>query len=82
MTERENRPPISVRVKCGQEPDVAIPVHPQYGNDPAIVHMLLHLALFCCERPLVMDEHVRILEFPPDVVTALLVSRADDDLRD
>jgi hypothetical protein len=49
MTKRENQPSISVRVKCGREPDVVIAVHGQYGHDPALVHMLLHLALFSCE---------------------------------
>jgi hypothetical protein len=74
MTEREHPPGILVWVKCGQEPGVVIHVHPQYGSEPAIVHMLLHLALFSCERPLVMDEHERILEFTPGVVTSLIVS--------
>jgi hypothetical protein len=36
--------------------------------------MLLHLALFSCETPLVMDEDERVLEFPWIAVTALLVS--------
>jgi hypothetical protein len=74
MTKRENRPLISVRVKCGLNPEAAISVHRQYGNDPALVHMMLHLALFSCERPLVMDEDERVLEFPRRAVTSFMVS--------
>jgi hypothetical protein len=69
MPEHEN-PRITARVKCGLNPEAAITVHPQYGHDPTLVHMLLRF----CERPVVMDEDEQILEFPPRGVTSLMVS--------
>jgi hypothetical protein len=73
MPEHGN-PRITARVKCGLNPEAAIAVHPQYGHDPTLVHMLLRLALFSCERPVVMDKDEQILEFPPRGVTSLMVS--------